>query len=103
MRRGELRNATGVNRLPFDYIREVQEAQFRACRQSAREPPGPPEPVISGELRREAPLKLRALPAMQAKLHNFLFGSTNTNNKVCGCTATDDPTRVLGGGGYGSK
>jgi hypothetical protein len=56
MRRGELRNATGVNRLPFDYIREVQEAQFRACRQSAREPPGPPEPVISGELlRRTSP------------------------------------------------
>jgi hypothetical protein len=66
-----LRDAIGVSELLFDSLPEVQEAQFRAYRQSAREPP---ELVITGKLRREAPSILR-VPSlvMRAKLHGFHF------------------------------
>lgn len=47
-----LRDAIRVSGLLFDVLPEVQEAQFRAYRQSAREPP---DLIITGRLRREAP------------------------------------------------
>lgn len=66
-----LRDAIGVSQLLFDSLPQVQEAQFRAFRQSAREPP---DLVITGKLRREAPAILR-IPSlvMRAKLHGFHF------------------------------
>ena len=66
-----LRDAIGVSGLLFDSLPEVQEAQFRAYRQSAREPP---DLIITGKLRREAPSVLR-VPSlvMRAKLHGFHF------------------------------
>jgi hypothetical protein len=66
-----LRDAIGVSELLFDSLPEVQEAQFRAYRQSAREPP---DLIITGKLRREAPSVLRVPSlAMRAKLHGFHF------------------------------
>jgi len=66
-----LRGAIGVSRLLFDSLPEVHEAQFRACRQSAREPP---DLIITGKLRREALAVLRVPSlAMRAKLHGFHF------------------------------
>ncbi len=66
-----LRDAIGVSHLLFDSLPEVHEAQFRAFRQSAREPP---DLVITGKLRREAPAVLRVPSlAMRAKLHGFHF------------------------------
>jgi hypothetical protein len=66
-----LRDAIGVSELLFDSFPEVQDAQFRAYRQSAREPP---DLIITGKLRREAPSVLR-VPSlvMRAKLHGFHF------------------------------
>lgn len=66
-----LRDAIGVSELLFHSVPEVQEAQFRAYRQSAREPP---DLIIAGKLRREAPSVLR-VPSlvMRAKLHGFHF------------------------------
>jgi hypothetical protein len=66
-----LRDAIGVSDLLFDSLPEVQEAQFRAYRQSAREPP---DLIITGKLRREAPSVVRVPSlAMRAKLHGFHF------------------------------
>ncbi len=66
-----LRDAIGVSELLFDSLPEVQEAQFRAYRQSAREPP---DLIITGKLRREASSILRVPSlAMRAKLHGFHF------------------------------
>ncbi len=66
-----LRDAIGVSELLFESVPEVKEAQFRAYRQSAREPP---DLVITGKLRREAPSVLRVPSlAMRAKLHGFHF------------------------------
>jgi hypothetical protein len=66
-----LRDAIGVSELLFDSLPEVQEAQFRTYRQSAREPP---DLIITGKLRRETPSVLRVPSlAMRAKLHGFHF------------------------------
>ena len=66
-----LRDAIGVSQLFFEALPEVQEAQFRTFRQSAREPP---DLIITGTLRREAPPVFRVPSlAMRAKLHGFHF------------------------------
>jgi hypothetical protein len=66
-----LRDAIGISQLLFDSLPEVKEAQFRAFRQSAREPP---DLVITGKLRRDAPPVPRVPSlAMRAKLHGFHF------------------------------
>jgi hypothetical protein len=66
-----LHGGIDVSRLPFESLSEVHEAQFRAFRQSAREPP---DLIITGKLRREAPAVLRVPSlAMRAKLHGFHF------------------------------
>jgi len=66
-----LRDAIGVSQLLFGVLPEVDEAQFRAFRQSAREPPGL---IIAGNLRRESPSVLRVPSlAMRAKLYGFHF------------------------------
>jgi hypothetical protein len=66
-----LRGAIGVSRLLFDSLPEVHEAQFRAFRQSAREPP---DLIITGKLRREAPAVLQVSSlTVRAKLHGFHF------------------------------
>jgi hypothetical protein len=66
-----LRDAIGVSQLLFESLPDVREAQFRAFRQSAREPP---DLIITGKLRREA-LAVPQVPsrAMRAKLHGFHF------------------------------
>jgi len=66
-----LRDAMAVGQLLFEVLPEVQEAELRAFRQSAREPP---DLIITGRLRREVPAVLRvASLAMRAKLYGFHF------------------------------
>ncbi|MGA9883088.1 MAG: hypothetical protein WBQ34_05150 [Candidatus Acidiferrales bacterium] len=66
-----LRDAIGVSRLLFDSLPQIQEARFRAFRQSARVPP---DLIITGKFRREAPSVMR-VPSlvMRAKLHGLHF------------------------------
>lgn len=66
-----LRDAIGISRLLFDSLPDVDEAQFRAFRQSAREPP---DLIITGKQRREvSPVDRVPSLAMRAKLHGFHF------------------------------
>ena len=66
-----LRDAIELSDLFFETLPEVHEAEFRAFRQSAREPP---RMVINGKLRREAPPVMR-VPSlvMRAKMYGFHF------------------------------
>lgn len=66
-----LRDAIGISGLLFETLQDAREAQFRAFRQSAREPP---RLIITGKLRREAPpvLSVSSL-VMRAKMHGFHF------------------------------
>ena len=54
-----LRDAIGVGQLLFDFLPDVHEAQLRAFRQSAREPP---DLIITGKLRREVSRFFGCLP-----------------------------------------
>jgi len=66
-----LRDAMAISQLLFEALPKVHEAELRAFRQSAREPP---DLVITGRLRREAPPVLRVPSlAMRAKLYGFHF------------------------------
>lgn len=66
-----LRDAIGLSELLFEALPKVRDAQFRAFRQSAREPP---HLIITGRLRRGAPAVMR-VPSlvMRAKLYGFHF------------------------------
>lgn len=66
-----LRDAMAIGQLLFAVLPGVHDAELRAFRQSAREPP---DLIITGMLRREAPSVLRVPSlAMRAKLHGFHF------------------------------
>jgi hypothetical protein len=66
-----LRDAMAIGQLLFEALPDVHEADLRAFRQSAREPP---DLIIIGTLRREVPPVLRVPSlAMRAKLYGFHF------------------------------
>lgn len=66
-----LRDAMVIGQLLFEALPDVHEAELRAFRQSAREPP---DLIITGMLRRDVPPVLR-VPSltMRAKLYGFHF------------------------------
>ena len=66
-----LLDAMALREMLFCVLPGVRSAEFRAFRQSAREPP---RVVIAGTVTREAPAVLRVpSPAMRAKLYGFHF------------------------------
>jgi len=66
-----LQDAIALREMLFELLPEVNEAEFRAFRQSAR---GIPALIIFGTVNREAPDLLRVTsPAMRAKLYGFHF------------------------------
>lgn len=66
-----LQDAIALREMVFDLLPDVHEAEFRAFRQSACEPP---RMVIFGRVTREAPDVLRvASAAMRAKLYGLHF------------------------------
>lgn len=66
-----LQDAMALRKMLFAVLPEVQTAELRAFRQSAREPP---HLIIAGHVTREAPAVLRVTsPAMRAKLYGFRF------------------------------
>ena len=66
-----LLDAMALREMLFCVLPGIRSAEFRAFRQSAREPP---RVVIAGTVTREAPAVLRVpSPAMRAKLYGFHF------------------------------
>jgi len=66
-----LLDAMALREMLFCVLPGIRSAEFRAFRQSAREPP---RVVIAGTVTREAPPVLRVpSPAMRAKLYGFHF------------------------------
>jgi len=66
-----LLDAMALREMLFCVLPGIRSAEFRAFRQSAREPP---RVVIAGTVTREAPAVLRIpSPAMRAKLYGFHF------------------------------
>jgi hypothetical protein len=66
-----LQDAMALREMLFAVLPDVQSAEFRVFRQSAREPP---RLVITGSVTREDPAVLRVTsPAMRAKLYGFRF------------------------------
>ncbi|MFZ3202009.1 MAG: hypothetical protein WA175_12765 [Candidatus Acidiferrales bacterium] len=66
-----LLDAMALREMLFGALPDVHCAEFRAFRQSAREPP---EPIIIGTVTREIPPMLRVTsPVMRAKLYGFHF------------------------------
>jgi hypothetical protein len=66
-----LQDAIALREMLFELLPDVFDAEFRAFRQSAREPP---QLIIFGTVTREAPYVLRVTsPAMRAKLYGFHF------------------------------
>jgi len=66
-----LQDAVALREMLFAVLPDVQSAEFRVFRQSAREPP---HLIIVGRVTREAPAVLRITsPAMRAKLYGFHF------------------------------
>ena len=66
-----LQDAIALREMLFELLPDVHEAEFRAFRQSACEPP---RMIIFGRVIREAPDVLRVTsPAMRAKLYGLQF------------------------------
>ena len=66
-----LLDAMALREMLFCVLPGIRSAEFRAFRQSAREPP---RVVIAGTVTQEAPAVLRVpSPAMRAKLYGFHF------------------------------
>jgi len=66
-----LLDAIGLRELLLDMFPEVQSAELRLYRQSAREPP---RLIITGTVTREAPAVQKVTsPVMRAKLYGFRF------------------------------
>jgi hypothetical protein len=66
-----LHDAMKLREMLFDALPGVCNAELRAFRQAAREPP---EPIIIGTVTRETPPMLRVTsPVMRAKLYGFHF------------------------------
>ena len=100
-----LRDAMAIGHLLFEALPDVHEADLRAFRQSAREPPAL---IIKGRLRRDASAVLRVPSlAMRAKLDGFHFWledgvlvpldaepEQHSLRLFNSCSATNDPTRV---------
>lgn len=66
-----IQDAIAIREMLFDVLPDVQSAELRAFRQSAREPP---ELVISGSVTREGVAVQKVTsPVMRAKLYGFRF------------------------------
>jgi len=66
-----LQDALAIREMLFGVLPDIQSAELRSFRQSAREPP---ELIISGTVTREAvPVQKVTSPVMRAKLYGFRF------------------------------
>ncbi|MBZ5693927.1 MAG: hypothetical protein LAN36_01065 [Acidobacteriia bacterium] len=66
-----LQDAIALREMLFSALPDVETAELRVFRQSAREPP---ELIVIGTVTREAPAVARVTsPAMRAKLYGFQF------------------------------